>query len=296
MSPDLHLIYNPAAGKGRSSHEVQTACAELECAGAQVTVLRTEAPGHATTLARRAAESGIRTVVAFGGDGTAREVAAGLHGSGSRLGVLPAGTGNDLARSLGIPSKLPDAVTVVVGGAELAIDLGSDSDGLFTGVCGVGFAAEVAYEANRFHWIHGSPAYFAGVFRALMRLRPVPMRIYLDDDVVEHSAVFVMAQNTPYCGGGQWMAPQASLTDGKLDVVVVSEISRIELVRTFPKVYSGEHVTHPAFHVYRSSTVRVESQEPLRKMLDGDHVQPTPMDVRTLPAALKVLVPPGTAV
>jgi YegS/Rv2252/BmrU family lipid kinase len=287
----LVVIANPAAGKGSALRRLAPVCERLERLGVRVETRLTERSGHATSLARAAADDGAPIVAAFGGDGTAREVASGLVGSETMLGLLPFGSGNDLARSLGIPTSLDVASDVLTNGVPLAIDIGEDASGFFTGVCGIGFAAEVAHEANATRLFTGSAAYFAGVFTALMRLKPVAVTITLDDEVVRTNAVFVMAQNTPYCGGGQLMAPDATLTDGKLDVVVVREIGRLDLVRTFPKVYSGRHVTHPAFDVYRSESVRVESAVPLLKILDGDVVGTEPMNATTRHAAIRVLVP-----
>ena len=137
----------------------------------------------------------------------------------------------------------------------------------------------------------GSAGYFAGVFKALMRFRPISLRVHLDDDVIETDAMFVIAQNTPYCGGGQLMAPDADLHDGKLDIVLVTPVNRIELLRTFPKVYDGSHIKHPAFHIYRSSTLRIESDAPVRKLLDGDVVGMQPLDSSVIQGGLKVVLP-----
>ena len=144
---------------------------------------------------------------------------------------------------------------------------------------------------KRPRFFRGSAAYFAGVLKALGRLRPARMQLRLDDRELDVEAIFVMAQNTPYCGGGQLMAPNAQLDDGLLDVVVVTTVGKIELVRTFPKVYSGAHQHHPAFSMYRSSSLEVTSEVPVRKMLDGDVVGHEPMSTKIHRAALRVLVP-----
>lgn len=251
----------------------------------------TEQPGHATELARRAADSGAEVVAAMGGDGTAREVAAGLVGTETALALIPMGSGDDFARSLGVPRTIPESVALLRSGVVSSCDIGEDTAGVFTCLSGVGFAAEVAYEAVRSRVFRGSAGYFMGVFKAMMRLRPFSMRLHLDDGAREMDAVFVLVQNTPYCGGGQWMAPDATLNDGLFDIVVVKPIGRVELARTLPKVYSGKHVTHPAVEVIRSSTARIETDASLRKLLDGDVMGSEPLDSRVRAGALRVLTP-----
>lgn len=287
----MTLIANPIAGKGRTRRALGQVEALLRDTGLAVTLQITERPGHATELARRAAESGAEVVAAMGGDGTVREVAAGLFGTETTLAIIPTGSGDDFARSLGVPRTIAEAVALFGTGVVSSCDVGEDAAGLFTCLSGVGFAAEVAYEAVRSRVFRGSAGYFMGVFKAMVRLRPFSMRLHLDDGPREIDAVFVLVQNTPYCGGGQLMAPDAKLDDGLFDIVVVRPIGRIELARTLPKVYSGKHVEHPAVEVIRSSVVRIETDAPLRKLLDGDVMGSEPLDSRVLPGALRVLTP-----
>jgi diacylglycerol kinase (ATP) len=291
----LYIIANPTAGKGSAARHFARAQARLESAGIVTVVVETQHFGHGTTLARRAAEEGRPIVVALGGDGTIRDVAAGLADTQTVMGILPLGTGNDLARSLGIPFVLEDAADILAKGVVRVIDLGEETSGIFTVVAGTGFAAEVSDEAARTRLFRGSAAYYTGVFKALMRLRPVPTRLTFDDQTVETETVFVMAQNAPYCGGGQLMAPGASLDDGTLDIVVVSAVGRLDLIQTFPKVYDGKHITHPAFHLYRSTSVEVESARPVLKMNDGDVIGKEPLKAWVRPRALRVLVHPSAS-
>jgi YegS/Rv2252/BmrU family lipid kinase len=297
LLPDspITLIANPVAGKGRTRRALRQAEALIRDAGLSVTMQLTTRPGHATELARRAAESDVGVVVAMGGDGTVREVAAGLFGSDSTLALIPMGSGDDFARSLGIPRTLPESFDLLSSGVVSACDVGEDAAGLFICLSGVGFAAEVAYEAVRSRVFRGSAGYFMGVFKALVGLRPFSMRLHVDDGPREMDALFALVQNTPYCGGGQWMAPDAKLDDGLFDIVVVKPVNRMELVRTLPKVYSGKHIGHPAIEVIRSSTARIETDAPLRKLLDGDVMGSEPLDSRVRAGALRVLTPQSSS-
>ena len=222
---------------------------------------------------------------------TVREIASAVVGTDTAMGVLPMGSGNDFARSIGIPLDARKAVEVLRDGVARSVDVGEDSSGLFTCVAGIGFAAEVSHEASKSRLFRGSAAYFAGVFKALARLRPIRMRVQLDEESLDVEAVFVMAQNTPYCGGGQLMAPDAELDDGKLDVVIVGPVSRIELVGVFPRVYSGGHQHHPAVAIHRSSRIEVSGGGAIRKILDGDVVGVEALCARVSVAALRVIAP-----
>ena len=267
----------------------------IRTAGLNVTMQLTTRPGHATDLARDAADAGVGLVAAMGGDGTVREVAQGLFGSATTLAIVPMGSGDDFARSLGVPRTIPEAIGVLSTGVVSECDVGEDAAGLFTCLSGVGFAAEVAYEAVRSRLFRGSAGYFMGVFKALMRLRPFTMRLHVDDGPRDMQALFVLVQNTPYCGGGQWMAPEARLDDGLFDIVVVKPLSRLELVMTLPKVYSGKHIHHPCVEVIRSSVARIETDEPLRKLLDCDVMDSEPLDSRVRAGALRVLTPQSSS-
>ena len=280
-------IVNPAAGKGRARRYAE----RLRQALPSAEIRFTERPGHAAELAAEAAAQGAEIVAAMGGDGTAREVASGVIGSDAALGVVPLGSGNDFARSLNIPLQLDAALETLASGEIRAVDAGEDADGLFICMSAVGFAAEAARHAGRSRLFRGSAGYAAGVVKAVLHMRPSPMRLYLDGEPRDLEALFVMAQNIPFCGGGQLMAPDAQLDDGLLDVIVVEPVSRLELLRIFPRVYTGRHLEHPACSCFRAASVRIESERPLLKLLDGDLAGDGPLDSRVQPRALKVAVP-----
>ncbi|MDE0021255.1 MAG: diacylglycerol kinase family lipid kinase [Candidatus Poribacteria bacterium] len=281
------VIVNPAAGKGRAKRYAE----QVQAAMPFAEVCFTERPGHATELAKAAAERGVEIAAALGGDGTVRETAAGLFGSNTALGVLPLGSGNDFARALKIPLQLDKALDALLNAEFRPIDVGEDADGLFVCMSGVGFASEVTRNAANARLFRGPAAYAYGVVKALLQMRPVPMRLHLDGETREMEALFVLAQNIPYCGGGQLMAPNALINDGKLDVVVVEPVGRLELLRIFPRVYSGRHIEHPACHVFRSSVVRIESEMPMLKLLDGDLIGEAPLDSRIHSQALRAAAP-----
>lgn len=284
------IIANPRAGHGKGAGNVERLRGAVRRRGLDARIVVTERPGHATEIARGLVEAGERRIAALGGDGTVGEVANALIDTGVELAVLSMGTGNDIARSLGLPlNDLSAALTLAFEGPAHPVDMGAERDRAFLSVLGLGFPAVVAAEANRFTWLKGPPAFFAAVYKAVFRLRAVPLVIELDDETLELECAAVMVQNTPYTGGGLLMAPGARVDDGRLDVVIVDDIGKRDLMINFPKVYSGRHFEHPSFSLRRSARVRIESREPLPKMFDGDLCGWTPVEAEVRPGALRVV-------
>lgn len=286
----MKIIANPRAGHGKGARNIKALRDAIRRRGLDGVPVLTERPGHATGIARQLAGSEPRIAV-LGGDGTIGEVADALVGTDTELAILSVGTGNDVARSLGLPlNDLDAALDVAFDGRVVQIDVGEERDRHFVSVLGLGFPVIVAEQANRTR-LPGSTAFFVAVYRAMSRLQPVPLVIRLDDRTLEQECVAVMVQNTPYTGGGLHMAPGARVDDGLLDVVVVDGIGKLDLMINFPKIYRGRHLEHASFAVYRTRSVRIDSAIPLPKMFDGDLQGHSPVEATVLPAALKVVVP-----
>ncbi len=287
----MRVIVNPMSGRGRGRSWFSRLVAATSVQGLECDFHLTEGPGHATVLAAEAAWSGAEAVIAVGGDGTHSEVAHALVGSDTCLGIVAIGTGNDLARTLGLPLGDPAvALEIIKARKTRRIDVGRDCDRYFVSLLGVGFPAEVAAEAGRFRRLSGAAAFSAGVYRALHRMRVFPVELSLDGKVRQVAATSILVQNTPFTGGGLAIAPGASVDDGLLDIIVVDDIGRLSLMWNFPKVYRGRHLTHPHFRAYRCRTVEITSTEKVRKTLDGDPFGVTPARVTVSPRALKVIV------
>ncbi len=288
----MKVIYNPTAGNGKSGRRLHLFQNSMKEAGLLAEMVPTERPGHAAELARQFCESGERRIVVMGGDGTIGEAVNGMVGGSTELGLVPLGTGNDLARSLGIkPNDVPSAVQVLATGQPESIDIGWERDRLFVLMAALGYPALVSEETNRMRRLKGSLAFFASVYKALRRMQTITVAMTLDSRTTELECTSILVQNTPYCGGGQLMAPNASLQDGQFDVVVIGPIGKLDLMMNFPKVYSGRHVDHWAFTVYRAHEVRIEPTVKLKKMFDGDLHGESPLEARSLRRALRVVVP-----
>jgi diacylglycerol kinase (ATP) len=291
----MWLIANPKAGRGGGT----IAAAELERRlaerGIDFTLQLTHGPGHARELAGQAVQAGARVVVVAGGDGTVGEVAEVLKGTGVPLGIVPVGTGNDLARSLGLPMGSPaGALTVIERGETRLVDVGIDRGRGFVSVLGVGFPAAVARRANRLGRLKGAAAFTWAVYVELLRMKPFPLRISFDGgEVFELEVTSVLVQNTASTGGGMKTAPGAEVDDGFLDVVVVTDIGRAPLLWHFPKVYDGRHLNHPCFRAYRCRTVTLDSLRPVERMGDGEDWGWTPVTAHVEHQTLRVFASSG---
>ncbi len=288
----MKIIANPKAGHGRGLKSLARLHTLLKHRRIDYELVETQHPGHATELARQFADSGALQVVVMGGDGTIGEVIDGIVQSETGLGVLSVGTGNDLARSLGLPyNNLEQALAVVLSGTPRAIDVGWERDRHFISCLGLGFPAMVASESNKMKWLKGPAAFFAAVYKALYHMQSIPMHLTLDEEAFELECTSVLVQNTPYTGGGLHMAPQAKMDDGYFDVVVVQGISKLDFMLNFPKVYTGNHLEHPSFSVYRTRSIKIDSPVSLKKMFDGDICGTPPVHAKVLPQRVKITVP-----
>ena len=287
----LCLIVNPHAGGGRTARALPGVESTLAGLGVEFRVERTLSLGHATELADEAAGRG-EVVVSYGGDGLAGAVAHALRGTDALLGVLPGGRGNDFARKLGIPTAPEEACAVLAAGRERTVDVAEVDGRTFLGIASYGFDSDVQDIANAATRVKGQLVYLYATLRALKAWKPVRLT-YAADGGEEREAVgfAVAACNSGVFGGGMALAPDADLEDGLLDVVVTSDTSKPNFLRTLPKIFRGTHLDEPEIELFRAAEVRVGAERPFRIYADGDPIGTTPATIRAVPGALKVLVP-----
>lgn len=287
----IKFIINPVAGRGKGRRVWDSVRKMLDQEGYPYTAAFSTRPGEAPILARRAALEGCRVVVALGGDGTAHEVANGIMGSGAALGIVPAGTGSDYIRSLPIPKDPLDAARAIYTGRRLTVDVGLVNNRYFLGVTGIGMDAEVCRRVNEdITWLRGKAAYIAGVLATLVTYCPRPVRIVMDRHTVEEEVMLVAVANARFFGGGMEIAPQADLQDGLLDICVVTALPKPELLRVFPRIFTGSHTGHPAFHTYRTRRVVITGPNPCHIQAEGEIIGRLPLEARVLPGVLPVMV------
>ena len=301
--PYAKVIVNPVAGASSTRRKWPGIRRLLKQVGLSFDHVYTEGIGHAVELARVAAGDGYQYVVAVGGDGTVNEVANGLlHAEephGTALGIISTGTGSDFARSLGIPRHYASACSFLAGSRRSLIDVGVveyQHQGqtwrrFFVNGAGVGFdAATVAATERLPKYLGGTVPYLTGLLRTLFGYRNKPVVIRLGDKVESARILSVVVANGSYFGGGMHVAPEASLSDSLLDVVVIGDIGKLELLKALPMVYKGTHGRHPKVKMGKAARITVESSEPVLVQADGELLGEGPASFWLMPAALNVLV------
>lgn len=298
------LIINPNAAAGKSGKRATPLLARLP-PDWRATVTHSFSEGVQT--AQQLCEAGVPLSVAVGGDGTLCSVVNGYMGAyearkapldGIALSGLPFGTGNDAVRELGIPDNPFEAFAQLQHGASHPVDVGclqrAEQPPLyFFNVAGIGFDARVNAATNP--WLKrrvGALAYVIAVLKTLTWFKPFRMKIHLDGEPVEEKVMLVALANGRSYGGGMRVAPQARFDDGQLDVCIVGSIGKVEFLRTFPKVFRGTHVEHPAIRIVRAREVEVVTEPPEPLTVDGDVLAFTPIRCRLLPGAVRFALPP----
>ncbi|MCW2784647.1 MAG: diacylglycerol kinase, partial [Marmoricola sp.] len=234
---------------------------------------------------------GIESLVVIGGDGMVHLAVQALAGTATRLGLVPAGTGNDVARNLDLPLKDPAAATdVVIGGKERVIDLARIGHRYYVTVLAAGFDAIVNERANQMTWPKGQMRYNLATLAELRTFSPIPYVLDVDGEQYRFDAMMVAVGNGPSFGGGMRITEGALLDDGLLDVVSIDPMSKIELIRTFPLLRSGGHVGHPKVHHYTGRRITVAAPG-IVAYADGERIAALPLTVEVVPRTLRVLVP-----
>ncbi len=292
---EVALITNPAAGRGRSAGARDAAVNRLRSRGLRVRSLEGRDRAGATDLARAAVADGVDALVVCGGDGMVNVGLQAVAATGTPLGIVPAGTGNDTARALGIPRDDPlAAADVVARGSIRIVDLAVTGGRYYSTVLAAGFDALVNARADRMRWPRGQARYHLATLAELRTVAPRSYTLDLDGRVVRTDAVLVAVGNGPSFGGGLRIAEGARLDDGMLDVVVIAPMSRAALVRAYPRLLDGSHTTLPQYTHHRARRVTVAAPG-IVAYADGERFGPLPTTIEAAPGALAVLAPGGAA-
>lgn len=297
MPTALLVIVNPTAGGGRAGRLVPWLRERLGPRPEARLEVTTHA-GHAEQLATEGVPAHDR-IVAVGGDGTVQEIINGMlaSGGGASLGIVPTGSGNDLARSLGLPSDAGAAWKIAVGEGARALDVGHAANGAngarwFGSAGGVGFDAGVAAAmTSRSGWQRGRAGYLLTTLAELRRFENREVEIVLDGTTTRRRVLFIAIANGEYYGGGMRIAPGAVTDDGLLDVCIVGDISRLTALRQLPNLYRGTHVAHPQVELVQARSLSIEGDARTLVHLDGEPFGGLPVRIAIQRARLSVAVP-----
>ena len=289
----LALVVNPTSGKRRGVTAASRAALRLSRAGHTTTVIQGQDVAAARDQLDMAIAFGIDAIVVVGGDGALHAVLDRLADSSLIFGLVPAGTGNDTARSLGIPTNDVDAaVDIIIASHIRTVDLARADDTYVATVVASGFDSKVNERANAMTWPRGNMRYNIAIVKELSAFQPLPFRLELDGRTVEREAMLVAVGNGPSFGGGIRICEGASMDDGLLDVVVINPVSTAKFLRVFPQLYRGTHVTLPEFERHRVREVTLSSPG-IVAYGDGERLGPLPMTTTVQPGALRVFAPPS---
>ena len=289
----LENLRSGTASRRRRARELESV---LKAQGARVTV---ESPASAEAMRERASRTRLDehdVLMVSGGDGSLHAVVNGLVRVARRerppLAVVPLGRGNDFAFEIGIRSE-SETLAALSSGSRRFVDLGSTRAGVFLGIAGAGFDARAARRAQDTPVLSGRLLYSYAVVRTVLDFRPLAASVRYEGGAFEGAITFAAAGNTSRYGGGMRIAPEASIDDGLLDLCLVRAISRTTLLRMFPTVFSGRHLSHPSVTYLRTPWVEIQTEDPAEVFADGEFLQTTPVRIDVLKRELEVVAPPA---
>ena len=300
----LVVAINPTASFGKGKDVGPAVVQTLRAIGHEVTSLQEPDFDALMASGRKAVAKKPDALVVVGGDGMVNLGANLVAGTKVPLGIVPSGTGNDMARGLGIPWDNTEAavatLTEALGRPPLVADAGlihfvDEETGMpatrwFACVLSAGFDAIVNERANNMRHPKGPSRYLIALGLELVRLKPIPYRLVLDGVELVTTGALISVGNNISLGGGMKVTPNAKVDDGLFDVLVVQALSRISFLRIFPKVFTGEHVTDRRVSIHRAKKVRIES-DGVVAYADGERIARLPIDIEVVPGALRILAP-----
>ncbi len=296
------LIVNPVAGAGKTARKWPHIMARLQSFDLRFDYDLTEAPGHARELAKTAVAKGYELVVSVGGDGTINEVVNGLYDTGSiadvMCGIIGTGTGGDYIRTIGISRSYleacqclrnPQTMTVDVGVVEY-LSGGETIRRLFINFAGMGFDAEIVKTTTlKYKALNATASYLAGLLSTLISYKNKGVTIHIDGETVERKVCTILMSNGKYGGGGMFAAPEADISDGLLDVLIIGDLSKPDLLWSLPRVYRGTHLTHPKVTLTKAREIEIRSDDPVFLQADGELLGELPARFYVLPSLLNIV-------
>lgn len=290
MDGPVCLIVNPHAGAGRALRLLPGVEAALRGMGRPFRVQPTTSMQHARELAREACDGG-EIVAAMGGDGIVGAVAGELRDGRGLLVVLPGGRGNDFARKLGIPFDPVEAVGLLERGAERRVDLADAGGTTYLGILSAGIDSDVNRIALETRLKLGTFVYTYALLRSIVPWRTATWELTVDGETRTFDGYSVAVCNSGVFGGGMYLAPDAKLEDGLLDVVTISAQSKARYLRGLPRVFKGTHLQDPAVTLIQGREVAFAADREFTGYADGDPIAQLPTTVKVLPGSLRVVAP-----
>ncbi|MBM4349475.1 MAG: diacylglycerol kinase family lipid kinase [Deltaproteobacteria bacterium] len=290
------VIVNPVAGGGKTLRLLPSVKRWFSQSSHDLLYEITSTPDEMRSKIMAAPARGMDAILLSGGDGTVHQALPAIVETGLPFGYLPCGRGNDFARNIGLPADLKSNCSFLSAPSFRKLDLPSINQKIpFAAIAYVGFDGEVNRLANDHKgYFGGTLGYIICVLKTLKNFKPFEVEITIDDHTWRERVMMVSIANAPFYGGGMKIAPQALMDDGLLDICIVKEISNLELLRQFPKVFKGTHVTHPRIMMATGKKIKITSDEERELFADGEHAGKLPAECTIGSRTIRVLAPSNT--
>ena len=266
----ITFIINPVAGKKDYKETISTIENFMDGRNIDFEIKLTKSPGHATRLAMEAVERGSEKVVAVGGDGTILEVSRGLAYKEAKLGIIPAGSGNDFVKTISLSTDINECLEVITGDSFIVADMIKVNEQYCLNISSIGIDAEIVRKSQSLKKIFGFASYFVSVFRNLFTYNSIEMRIKIDDELIEDKVTLIALANGRYYGGGFLVAPMAKIDDGLITVCFIRRMARIKTLFMFPFVIFGKHEILKEAKFYDAKKVEIFLKQNYALNVDGN--------------------------
>ncbi|HGE71355.1 TPA: diacylglycerol kinase family lipid kinase [Candidatus Poribacteria bacterium] len=290
---NIKFIVNPSAGHGNYKHVIHDIESVFSRSHFSYDITILSCKGEATLIAKESADN-YSAIIAVGGDGTINEVLNGLIGTNAILGIIPAGTGNGIAREFGLPLKVKEACKIILNGHTKWIDVGNAGGRYFMGCAGTGFDALIAKFAGELRgpfrgiWVY----FFAGLI-VFHRYKPKLVNITINSELsLEVKPLLIAIANTKRYGGRALITPQASPDDGLFDICIIKSMNMISLAFNLPKLFKGTHTNLPQVKIHKAENVFIQANEPIPFHIDGESLDSCcSIQFNIMPKAIRLFVP-----
>jgi YegS/Rv2252/BmrU family lipid kinase len=299
------VVLNPNAGKGKGGKDWDIISSLLKRGKLVFSARFTEGPYHAISLTREGLKEGFRKIITIGGDGTLNEVINGIFSneacptSDVTLAMIPVGTGNDWGKMFGIHPDYEEAIRIIGENKVMEHDVGTvdyhegsvKKTRYFINIAGLGFESLVVRKSNiqKAKGRGGKAIYFYNLLTSLLSYRNTRVEIIIDGKKINASVFSVNIGNGKFCGGGMRQTPDAVPNDGMLDVTIIHDIGKLEIIRNLKILYDGSILSHPKIDGYRCKKVEVNSDKVIYSEADGESLGHTPLAFGIIPGSIKII-------
>ena len=287
------IFINPTSAGGKATSARDEISSELDRLGVDYDIHMTKSLKDLIETTRIGLASDYSNFIAVGGDGTLHHMVNVLAGSNKNLGVIPMGSGNDIAINLGIPDDIKKCCKIISEQNIGKLDLGLINDKhYYLCIAGSGFDSEVNDLANNTRYpVKGPSKYTYSVYKTLITFSSKEFRVTYNDDERSIYGMMIACANLSSYGGGMKIAPDASPSDGLFDVCIIKKMSKLHFIKVFPKVFEGKHTDDPCVEIFRTRELRLESNYDFSVFADGEYICKLPAVFKVIPGKLNFLLP-----